>query len=45
MIKTILMLLGLGTIFAIGTACFGPSSKADRKSPAYPSTNSPSSTK
>ena len=39
--KTFLMLLGLGAVFAVGTACFGPSSRADKNSPAYSSTNSP----
>jgi len=32
--KTIWMLLGFAAIFAIGSACFTPTSKEDKSSPA-----------
>lgn len=43
--KTILMLIGLGAVFAVSTACFGPSSKVDKTSPAYSAANSVPSAK
>ena len=42
MIKNILMMLGVAAVFALGTACFGLSSKADKHAPAFSSTNSSS---
>ena len=38
--KTILMLIGLGAVFAVSTACFGPSSKPIKGSPASDSSDS-----
>lgn len=32
--KTILMLLGFAAVFALGTACFTPSSKPDKSAAA-----------
>lgn len=36
--KTFLMLLGIGAIFAAATACVLPGAKKDKKSPAQNST-------